>query len=347
MFGHKINWPAMMKAVGGRPPADWSLEETHKLVGAVNAFLKSPDPRIADKATTLLAIKSVMEKGFAAPGAQGGTPGTQKPDPYMIERYITGLLSPDLGYEKIYKLVDMRGSNLDHFTIDKAASSVSWRQVDDGEKVELAPMNDKENVLTVYYLTFKAAIGFLDDWWRYNHFWKMDDVLEQFRLTRQMKKSEIAYGLIEALGSGINQAWDTNLISTIDNACIQIVDDVEGQGYGLPENPEFDILCPPQCFRAVAFALDALGNPFAQVDSKVSRINYTINNVITSRRLKDKTKFYVILSGYQTKSGVWMDLQMESRRDIFKSAEEMVGKEQYNFGIGNAKQFKRLPISGT
>jgi hypothetical protein len=346
MFGPKINWGMMMKSLGGRRPQDWTKDETDKFVGTINAYLKAPDPRVADKAMSAVLLKEIFMKGFPAPGATGGTPTTQKPDPYLIERYITGSLAPDLGYEKLYKPVDMRQSKLDHFTIDKASAAITWQQVDDGEKVGIGSVSDKTNILTVYYLTFMAAIGFLDDWFRFEQFWRMDDILEQFRLKRQMKKTELAYGLISSL-TGIDQAWDQNLITTIDDACVQIVYDVEYEGYGLPENPSFDILCSPECFKAIAFALDSLLNPYAQAMQKVSRINYSIDNIITTRRLADKSHFYVILPGFQTKSGIWMDLQMEAQRDIFKKSEEMVGKEQYNFGIGNPKQFKKLPIAGS
>ncbi len=370
MFAPKINWAKMMKDVGGRSPRNWTPEETVKFIGAINAYLKSLDPRaVADAGRVMsgMMLKAWMASGmkdniptpagypFTAPGAGGGTPLTQAPDPFMIERYITGTLAPDLGYEKIYKPVDMRGTRKDHFTIDSATTSITWQQVDEGEKVSVGGVSDKQLILTVYYLNFMAAIGFLDDWWEFEWFWKMDDVLEQFRLKRQMLKTKLAYGLIEALGkdgsgnvlpsNGVDFAFDTNLITTIDNACIQMVYDIEYQGYGLPDNPSFVILTPPECFKAIAFALDSLLNPFAQAEQKVSRINYSIDNIITTRRLQDKSHFYVVMPFYQTKMGTWMDLQMEGQRDIFKKSEEMVGKEQYNFGIGNPKQFKRLPMS--
>lgn len=342
-----MNWQKLLDVTGGVKPSLWADTEKLKFVGALNAYLKEPDAKVGDVVVGNIVKFAEMMQNMKVhtQGALGGTPATQVPDPYMIERYITGSFPVDTAYDSFYKLIDMRGRKLDHFTIDKAAASIVWRQLKTGDRPVIGNLNDKVNLLTVYYLTFGGALGFMDDWWEYEHFWKMEDAMSEFRFKQQYTRAQLAYGLIEAIGSGINQTFDTNLITTIDNACIKILRDLEDQGYGLSESPSFDILLPPELFKAVSFALDSLGNPFAQVDSKVSRMTYSIRNIVSSRRLVDKTKFYVILPEYLNKRGIWKDLTVETDRDIFIRAETMVAHERYNYAIGNTKQFRRLGTS--
>jgi hypothetical protein len=347
-----INFKEMMKVFGGRGPREWSHGETKEFVEAVNTFFASPVIRDMD-GKTAQALEALLrgEKGFNTPGATGTTPNTQTIDPYMLEAYITGTTGPERGYERIFDLVDMRGTKKDHFDIDSASDGITWQQTLPGEKVEIHTVNDKQVDMTVKYLQFRAGVGLLDEYFQFEQFWTIESILTQFRLKEDMRRARLMYGLIELLtddtvaNGGINMTWDANLVTTINNAMVDIANFLEDQGYGLPENPEFVILTRPEYNQAISYALDAVQYPYGKVEMKAAKLNYSIRDIITTRRLATNGKFFVCLPGYKNKYGVWMDLQIEQARDVYKGAQDIVGKVQYNGGIGNKHQFRRIPVA--
>jgi len=346
-----MDWRRFKSLPGGTARKDWSQEKCDAFLGAIKLYLGIPGmvaqfgaKSVAEK---LKSAAAAHAKGFQTPGATGTTPGTQVVDPYQIERYIEGTAELDLGYEDIFALVDMRGTKKDNFTIYGASQDCVWAERKPGESTVIYPMGgDKTKELQVDMMEFAAGLGILDRWLEFEQFWHVDEALADFRQKMFVMKALVFYGMVEALSAGINQAFVTNDIKTMNAGMVAIAKALRTKGYPIA-NPKFGILAPLDLTERLDYAMASVRIPYAVVDNQVASFVFPIDKVTTTLNLTATDKYYVYLRSTvnKAKRGEWKDLTVETERDMLKSATDIGGVVQFGGGIGEPDQFRRCSIS--
>lgn len=324
----------------------WPDEMKKQFLGALTFFMREPGSNWQEAFRVAQKVQTEKRAWLQAKGATtlDMTPSGAVIDPLEMEKYKTGLDDVDLGYEQLFALVDMRGSSLPSFNINDVAGGVTWAQYETGEGPKVESPGDRSNALTVKYMNMGAALGFYDDWFRFQQYWDIADAAEDFRASYYSEKAKLFYRLIATNVTA--QAFDTNVVTTINNACASILRALLRQGYKIGSNPGFDILCPPEMLQVIGVALDTAANIMMRVDQK-GKLTFNIRNIISTVNYCDSAgnavtdKFDVVLPGKKMKRGEWKDMTTESKRDIFVRATEIVGHSQYNCGKGNTHQVRR------
>lgn len=261
----------------------------------------------------------------------------------MVEFFHENIRDMDLGYLALFDEVDMRRSSEDHFEVIGTSLGISWQQLKPGEAIK--PRREiSEAKTTVSYLTLGAGLSLLDDWLRFNKFYLVSDAVNEFVSTAANKKVELHYGLLTALGSGINTAFATDDATTFNNAAAKILRACEAKGYAIGSNAQLDIVVNPEKVGRVLAMLDARrGSPMVAYGTQKQPIAFQVRNVISTTKVpSDSTGYYLVLPGRKLKRATWTDLTIESKREASVSAEDWYGREQYNAVIGDSDQVSRV-----
>lgn len=249
--------------------------------------------------------------------------------------------SPDRGYELIFKEVDMRASTSKSFDMLDVSGGVTFYQHDEGKEAKLSsiPSSTKTPVSMVRYT---GGFNILDDWLRFNEYYKIDELTEDTTRRWFDKRATIFYGLMEALSSAINEAFATDDVKTINNACANILINLTAAGYAVDENSQFVITCNPILRERIYKALAA---SFTNANTNNSKILYNIEAVVSTTKVAN-TSYYVSLPGGKNKRGEWEDLNLRppQRNELVLGASH-VWTGAYNGIIGEAKQHRRLALS--
>lgn len=257
--------------------------------------------------------------------------------------YHTNMPDLDMGFSLLFDMVDLRGSNHDHFDIIDTNAGVSWEQRKPGEMIKIR-RSITEAKATVSYLEFADGIGLLDAWLDFQQFWTIDEAIAEFRAKYYDKMAETHYGLFTALGAGVNQAFATDDATTFNNAAAAILRAVRTKGYAAGQNAQFYILTSPERLGRIQKMLTAIqGSPMVDYGTMGQPIAFSVRGVIaTTHVTAADTGYYLVLPGRKIKRGAWKDLTTESARNIYVTATDIVGTGRYNAAIGDSDQLKRV-----
>lgn len=248
--------------------------------------------------------------------------------------------TPDRGYEMIFGEVDMRASSNDAFDMLDVSGGATFYQVKPGEEVTLTKIG-KAVKTAVGYLRFAGGLNILDDWLRFNKYYLIDQLFEDTIRKWWTGRATLFYGLLAALGAGINEAFDTDDITTINNACVKILGDLEAAGFPVDENAQFVITCNP---KLKARILKALKTTF-ETQGVNKQVVFNIPTVVTSTKVAN-TSYYVSLPDFKNKRGEWEDLTARpAQRDELHLGAVHVWTGAYNGIIGESKQHRRCALS--
>jgi len=315
LFGKKvIDWAKM----SGIP----EKERKDKVLGAINHAIKAfaAGPIVGDKA--------------------GADTNLQGVAPIVIVQSDT-IKQPDRGYELIFGEVDLRQSTSPNFEVLDVTGGVTFYQQLPGEEAKLSKLPATAKT-AVGFLRFTGGFPILDDWLRFNQYYKIDALTADTVRRWFDKKATIFYGMLTALGAGINQAFATDDSTTINNACAQILGDLAAAGYVVDEGSSFVIACHPTLKARI---LKALAASFLNPNSNTSQIVFNISAVVTTTKLAN-TSYYVCLPGEKAQRGEWEDLNTrEPQRNELKLGADHVWTGAYNGVIGETKQFRRCALT--
>lgn len=249
--------------------------------------------------------------------------------------------SPDRGYELLFDEIDMRQSTNNTFDLVGVSGGVTFYQQAPGEEAKLSRIPSSA-LAAVSMLRFTGGFNILDDWLRFNQYYKIDQLAADTVRRWYDKRATIFYGLLAALSSAINQAFATDDATTINNACVQILLDLAAAGYVVDENSQFVITCNPAQRQRIFKALAA---SFMAPNSNVNQITYNISTVISTTKIANTT-YYVSLPGVKNQRGEWEDLNARppQRSEIILGAAH-VWTGGYNGAIGEPKQHRRCALS--
>lgn len=289
------------------------------------------------------AIKAFLARKYATPS---DNPILTEAATRVQSYFHENLPEQDLGWVELYQLVDLRNSNQSEFDIVTTSAGVTFTQKKPGEKVKIRREISEDRTI-VPYLTFADGIGILDDWLRFNKFWKVEDVVEEFIAQSWKNKADNHYALITALGAGINQAFDTDDTKTFNNAASAVIRALDAKGSTLGQGAQFDIVCAPENLGRVLKMLEATqGSLMIAYTASKEPLAYSVRRVVATPRIASSAgHYYLGIPGGKNKRGEWKDLTIETARDIYTRAEDWVGTLQYNAAIGDSDQWRRVAFA--
>lgn len=307
------------------------------------AQLIGVDGMAMGKAIDAPAVKAFLSTKYATPGDNPMLAATAN---RVVQYFHTGLNEMDLGWTNLFRFVDMRASNQPSFTVMGASTGLTFKQRAPAEKVEIN-RNFGETSAVVEFVTYAGGLGVLDDWLRFQQYWNVQQVVEEFRGKFYDKQAEIHYGLLTAIGAGINVAFDTDATKTFNKAVAGMLRALDGKGMGISSGAQVDIVVNPEQLGYVLKMLEATrGSQLVANNANAQPLAYSVRSIISTTKIPaNATGYYVVLPDRKLQRATWMDLQIESNRDIYKRAVDWVGTSQFNAAVGDTDQIRRIAFS--
>jgi hypothetical protein len=247
---------------------------------------------------------------------------------------------PDRGYELIFDEVNMRQAAVDSFDMLDISGGVTFYQQEPGEEAKLSKL-PKGALTPVSMLRFTGGFAILDDWLRFNKFYKIDQLTNDTVRAWFKKKATLAYSLITGL-AGIDQAFDTDLVTTINKACGNILVDLDAAGYDVDENEQFVILCNPLLKDTIGYAIAA---NYMNPNANNKKLVHSIKSVVSTAKVPS-THIWVCVPGGKCQKGEWDDFHARPvQRNEKVAGADHVWTGAYNFALGEKKQFKKCALS--
>jgi hypothetical protein len=318
----------------GRKIIDWSkmhqVAESvrrEKILEAISAGLKT----IAETPLSMVSAEKFV----------GADANLSRNAPPIVMVGSDTVDQPDRGYEALFALVDMLSSTSKTFEIAAVTGGVTFYQVKPGEEAKLSKLPSAGKV-DVGMLRFIGGFAILDDWLRFNELYKIDDLTKD-TVTRWFdQKADLFYGLLTALAAGVNEAFATDDVTTINNACAKIITDMEAAGYGVSAGSKFYITCHPTLLMRIYKALAA---SFINPNANNNQIVWPIAGVIPTAKIA-ATSYYVSLPGVKSKRGEWENLNTRpAQRNELVLGADHVWTGAYNGAIAEVKQHRRCALS--
>jgi hypothetical protein len=245
----------------------------------------------------------------------------------------------DRGYELIFPEVNMRTVRSSSFKVLDIVGGITFYQQKPGQEAKLSKLGTT-SAASVEMLRFTGGLAILDDWIRNNEIYLIDDLFQDADLGWWDKKAQLFYGLLIALDASINVAFDTDISTTINNACASILGDMKNMK--TPGPKRFVITCREIDRFKIAKALAAA---FINANTNLNEIVYSIQAVNPTTYISEAA-FYVSLPGGKNKRGEWEDFNARpAQRNEMVLGADQVWTGAYNGIIGNKKQHRRCALS--
>ena len=253
----------------------------------------------------------------------------------------TDRATPDRGYERIFDPVNMRQATSRTFEVMDITGGVTYYQVTDGEPVKLSRV-PKGAKTSCSMLRFLGGFSILDDWLKFNEFYKIDQLSARAIKDWYRKRATLMYGLLTAL-TGIDQTFATDDATTINNACANILNDLDALGYDVGDATEFVITANPMLKTRIRKALKA---SFENPGNNANEIEYTISAFITTPKITDTTHYWISVPGEKNLIGDWDDFNTRpAQRNELVLGADYVSTGAYNGIIAEKKQHKKCALS--
>lgn len=287
--------------------------------------------------------------GDVTPSGPAGTAGMKT----TRTGHITGLPStpeidvnfssvmPDLGVMSAFRYVDKRSSkNSVYQMANVGTSAIVFSQKREGQAAQIQKVAGGTPV-SVASVTHHGALGIDDEAERFDDYGVFEQNVQAVPNLYQDYQATLHAALFTALGAGVNQTFDTDLQTTVNNGCKQILDDV-GDRYGVPEDAEFVLMYNPAQWHLV---LKAFASMFTvpNDNNSVSQFVYNLRPVRTRKIAAGSP--YLILAGHQIVTVEWDGLYSEYGRDHMRGADAFVWRARRNAAIGDTQQVRRIALS--
>ncbi len=326
-------------------------ERVEKLAGVLTAYFqnKLPDPALAIGTAAGVDLELAAKvfhilKGATAPDDATETMNRQAD--VIAAIFDASIVDPlqMFGFEEMFTFVDMRGSTQTHFDILNITNAITFREQKTGERMPVYGISSTG--ASVEKMRVSAAIGILDDWFKYQQFWNLNQAAEEARSKYYYKQAYDHYTLLQATTSGINQAYVTSDINTINLACDKILAACVNLGYTLTGNETFilrsNVLYRYRITKALAASFNA-PNATLGADQVIFNVIPAFTTVLSAT--SPSAGYYVGLAGIKSQRGIWQDLIAEQSRDILLLGSDLAYSGVYNAAIGNESQWARCALS--
>lgn len=321
-------------------------ERRAKLCGVLTAFfrgdlgVKAPAIAIAE---TMGVDQELVEKVLVAANMKGlvsagDAPNGMNRNPVTAGVFYTAEGDPmlDFGYEELFDYQDMKDAMQTNFDILDVQNLITFEEVKSGQRMKKYGVTDGK--ASVEKMTVAAAMGILDDWINYYQYWSLNQAAVEAQSKYRQKMSADHYALLAA--AAIAQAFATDDITTINNACASILTACQNKGFTLTGNESFELRANINLKQRIekAFALT-----FNSPNSDKNQLVHTIKRKYSTQIAADG--YFVVLPGRKLKRGVWADLSAETDRDILMRGTDVAYSGEYNAGVGEAQQIRKCALS--
>jgi hypothetical protein len=323
------------------------LERRQKLCGLLTALFQNKmpnNPLAVEIAKEMGVDQELVSKMFSLMAAKGATGPSDAPNlmnrntPVTAGVFYTSVVDPllDFGFEDLFDFVDMRQSLQTNFDILDVSNLITFAEVKSGERMKKYGIQDGK--ATVSKMIVAAAIGILDDWINYAMYWNLNQAAVEAKSKYYDKMAGDHYSLISA--GAVAQAFATDDITTINNACASILSGVAGKGFVITGNEPFELRANINLKSRIekAFALN-----FNSPNTDKNQLVYTLNRKYSTKL--STTEYYVVLPGRKLKRGIWSDLSAETDRDILMRGTDVAYTGEYNAGVGEVQQIRKCALT--
>lgn len=288
-------------------------------------------------------VKAFYGRKYTTPS---DTPEISASSPLVQSYFHTNMPEIDLGWTNLFTYIDLRNSVQPSFNILDTNAGVTFEQKARGEEVKIR-RGITENKTTVPYVTYADGIGILDDWLRFQEYWSIEQAVVEFRAKAWDKRAEIHYGLLTAQSSAIDVAFDTDDTKTFNKAAGALFRAVRNSGYAVGQNAGLWIVTSPEQVGRILKMLEATkGSLIVGYNANAQPIAYNVAGVISTTYVAAAdTGYYLVLPGRKMQRADWMDLSIETDRDMYKRAQDWVGTMQFNAAIGDTAQVRRVKFA--
>lgn len=296
-----------------------------------------------DAGLSLDAAKAALARKWAVPA---DNPELTDPASRVVDFFHANMPEMDLGWTNFFKLVDLRNSQSTQFEIVTTSAGISFSQKAPGEPTKIRRHIASEEI-TVRYLTFSDGIGILDDWFRFNQFWRVQEVVGEFMAQAWENQAQAHYSLITSIGNDINVSFATDDTTTFNAAAASIIRNARDKGYQAGQNAGLWIMCAPENLGRILRMLEATqGSMIVAHQANKEPLAYRVEGVVSTTHVaSDAGHYYLILPERKLQRGLWKDLSIESKRDIYTRAEDWVGTQQFNAAVGDIQQVRRVAFA--
>ncbi len=246
--------------------------------------------------------------------------------------------SQDAGVLQLFRFVDKTASsNPTYQMANVSAKAIVFEQKREGQAARIRQVSGGTPV-TVSSVTWHGALGIDDEARRFDDYGVFEQNVQQVPNIWNDKMVDNHVALLTALGAGVNEAWSTDLITTVNNGCAQILEDV-GDTYGLPDRPVFGLLYNHRRWNMVQ---QALASNFVLPNDTNSVRMLQFDIVAIPTRKIDTTSMYLALPGFDMVTVEWDGLFSEFGRDFSRGVDAFVWRARQNAAIGNVSQLRRI-----
>jgi hypothetical protein len=252
------------------------------------------------------------------------------------------LATIDRGFELLFRERDMRTATSPTFDILDIRTGIIFYQQLAGEEAKLTKIG-RGAKQPVGFLRFTGGFTVLDDWLRFNEYYKIEELTIDTVLSWWDSKATLLYGLLIALSSDIDEDFDTDDATTINNACSDILAEMKDAGYkGISDSVKFVITCNPLIKARIMKALSA---SFINPNTNINQIVYNIGALVSTTYVPP-VSYYVSFPGYKTIRGEWEDLNARpAQRNELYLGSDNVWTGAFNATIAEPLQHRRCALS--
>lgn len=247
----------------------------------------------------------------------------------------------DLALLDVFRYIDKRESKNPTYKFGNvSAQSIVFQEAKPGEPARIQKVTDSSPT-SIESVTYHGALGIDDEARRFDEYMVFEQNLQRVPQVYNDKMVDIHAALITALGSGINESFSTDLATTINNGCIQILDDV-GDVYSLSDSVQFALIYNHNHVQQVSkmFA-SRYGAPNDSVSTSQVEFNVT---PIRTRKLSGESP-YLTIFGLDNVTVEWDSLFSEYGRDYMRGVDAFVYRARLNAAIGNTSLWRRIATS--
>lgn len=208
----------------------------------------------------------------------------------------------DMGYEKAFKVVPL-GDNQDSWEIYDVANSLTFMQVEEGQRIDVAGFTGTKTTAYVDY--YGGALGWTDKMIRYRKVAAMLDLAETFRNRFWTNKANNFYALLAAAGALNVTAYagvaaDGQLqrdIQTINLAAFTLTNRCRNKGYGNTADAQLIMYYNPRDKNRILAAFNVTTAALAAAGRTGDTVNYSILPIPTFNQFVTAGSPLLILPG--------------------------------------------------
>ena len=260
----------------------------------------------------------------------------------VIERFQNAQVW-DNGYEAIFKNVNVPRPHMS-WDIFTGGTGIVFKKLEAGGEIRMQRMGGEVTTATISY--YAAGFEVLSQWVDNQQWWMVEEAATDFVNAYQRKKASIYYGLIEAVSSGRNVAYNTTGasqlakdVATINAGITKLVTDAQTAKTPINVNQVFALPCPFELWPRVKAALGQY-NATGESRAVYGEMLYNVVPVVTTF-FATKNVFYVCVPGEKSQRADREQLTSEKARNIVNLSDIEVQYAAWGGAIGDENQFVR------